>query len=89
MQLTISYQNILIKINEPQQVRRLRKQKVIVTEGANGDIAVYHNHTPLRFELHYDNQFIRPVQDRKELQNLLDHKVNGWQIIDNNSNSLH
>jgi hypothetical protein len=50
--MLVRFENTIYKINEPEQVRRLRQAPVLVCENINGEISIYHQDKALHYEVY-------------------------------------
>lgn len=69
--LLVRHENTIYKINEPEQVRRLRQAQVLVCENINGQISIYHQDKALNYEVYRKHLHVDQLLNRAGVNSYL------------------
>jgi hypothetical protein len=74
--MLVRHNNVIYKINEPEQTRNLRQAPVVVCEELSGKISIYHQNKPLNYEVYRKNLLTEQVLNRASANRYLNRLVN-------------
>lgn len=70
--MLVRFESTIYKINEPEQVHRLRQAQVLVCENINGQISIYHQDKALNYEVYRTKLHADQLLNRAGVNNYLD-----------------